>query len=93
MIIGNQEEYEVEAILNKQTQNRRTEYLAKWLGYPVHESSWEPLQNLDNSKEFILQFEKNLEKTQRNETSNSLALSRRTRYRPPLGRRNKGRPK
>ena len=58
LIIENQDEYKVEAILDKRTRHRRTEYLVKWLGYPVYEPSCELLQNLDNAKEFIIEFEK-----------------------------------
>ena len=36
----NEPEYEVERVIDKRKSGRRTEYLVKWLGYPVHDSSW-----------------------------------------------------
>lgn len=57
------EEYEVECILNKRTirvgRSSRpvTQYLIKWKGYPDHESTWEPLANLDHAQEAIREYE------------------------------------
>lgn len=53
-----QEEYIVEEILEKRI-NRlgKTEYLVKWEGYKVSESTWEPIENLENSQDLILDFE------------------------------------
>ena len=42
-------EYEVEDILDHRSRGRgRTEYLVKWRGYSVFESTWEPEANLTN---------------------------------------------
>ena len=83
LLIDNQEEYEVESILDKRIRNRRTEYLIKWLGYPIHEASWEPSIHLKNSQEFIQEFESKQTKQQTNHkgtTTNSVGPSTRTRY-------------
>lgn len=54
-------QYEVERILNKRSikVGGRTviQYLVKWFGYPVHESTWEPMQNLRAAREAIQQYE------------------------------------
>ena len=52
-----QEEYEVESILDKKIVRRRPFYLIKWLGYPLHEATWEPLAHLTNAKDLVDEFE------------------------------------
>lgn len=39
-------QYIVERILAERKNGRSRQYLIKWVGYPVEESSWEPLRNL-----------------------------------------------
>ena len=51
-------EYEVEKILQKRVRNQTVYYLIKWKGYSDVENTWEPLSNLTNCKELILQFER-----------------------------------
>ena len=102
LIIDHEEEYEVETILDKRTRNRRTEYLVKWLGYPVHESSWEPSQNMKNAHDFIQDFnnkkqkqvQKNTSTYSKNSKKKLLPPRTRTTYRPPgpkVGKANNGR--
>ncbi len=54
-------EFEVEQILDKRTRNRGRnvviEYLIKWHGFPIHESTWEPIHHLDNATEAIQEYE------------------------------------
>src|SRR5579862_8578850 len=45
-----QEEYEVESILDKRIVRNKPQYLVKWLGYPLHDATWEPLDHLTNAK-------------------------------------------
>jgi len=52
-----QEEYEVEIILDKKIIQNKTQYLVKWLGYPLHDATWEPIEHLVNAGEKIKEFE------------------------------------
>lgn len=57
------EEYEVEDIIGKRTtQKGQTQYLIKWEGYPVDESTWEPAENLNKIKSLIRLYEENIKK-------------------------------
>jgi Chromo (CHRromatin Organisation MOdifier) domain len=50
-------EYEVETILDKRILRNRPQYLVKWLGYPLHDATWEPLDHLKNAREKVQEFE------------------------------------
>ena len=52
-----QEEYEVETILDKRILRKKPQYLIKWLGYPLHDATWEPLEHLNNAKDKVKEFE------------------------------------
>jgi hypothetical protein len=52
-----QEEYEVDLILDKRIIRKKTQYLIKWLGYPLHDATWEPVENLTNALEKLQEFE------------------------------------
>ena len=54
--IDGEEEYEVEAILNKRTNRGKTEYLVKWKYYREEDSSWEPEDYLSNSRDLIKSY-------------------------------------
>ena len=49
-------EYIVERILAQRQNGRRREYLVRWLGYPLEESSWEPRSNL-RCPDLLAEFE------------------------------------
>ena len=49
-------EYIVERILAERRNGRSKQYLVKWTGYPVEESSWEPRKNL-NCPDLLAEFE------------------------------------
>jgi len=49
-------EYVVERILAERKHGRSRQYLVKWTGYPVEESSWEPRKNL-NCPDLLAEFE------------------------------------
>src|SRR3954454_16558554 len=50
-------EYEVERILDSRHRRHTLQYLVKWVGYPEHDASWEPLSNLTNAADLIADFE------------------------------------
>jgi len=47
-LVGNTEQYEVEAICShrRQGRGRQLQYLVKWLGYPESDNTWEPAGHL-----------------------------------------------
>jgi Chromo (CHRromatin Organisation MOdifier) domain len=55
--IENHTEYEVERILDVRTRRHHKEYLVKWTGYPEHDASWEPVENVANANELVKEFE------------------------------------
>eukprot|EP00833_Pecoramyces_ruminatium_P009141 jgi/Orpsp1_1/1183173/evm.model.c7180000084178.2 len=55
-----EEEYEVEAILDKKKKKGGIYYKIKWLGYD--EITWEPECNLENARELVENFEKEYNK-------------------------------
>src|SRR5690606_20418491 len=57
IIVDGEKEYEVEKILDKQKIGGEIKYLVKWVGYPLHEASWEPIQNLVNAQRMVKKFE------------------------------------
>ena len=50
------EEYIVERVLAQRQNGRRREYLVRWAGYPLEESSWEPRSNL-RCPDLLAEFE------------------------------------
>jgi hypothetical protein len=55
-----EEFYQVETILDKKKQGKKTLYLVKWEGYSVEESTWEPISNLKNVKDMVKLYEEAL---------------------------------
>ena len=49
MVVDNEEEYEVEAILSHNGKGARCLYLVMWKGYPIIEASREPESHLQNA--------------------------------------------
>lgn len=58
VIIDEEEEYEVEAVLDSRIFRRQFQYLIKWKGYSDAENSWEPVANVANAKQLVEQFHK-----------------------------------
>ena len=52
-----EEEFEVESILDKRIIHNKPQYLVKWLGYPLYDATWEPLENLHNAMKLVKSFE------------------------------------
>ena len=48
-VIGDNEKYEVEEILDSHCQCGHVQYLVKWKGYPDCDNQWEPPANLGNA--------------------------------------------
>jgi hypothetical protein len=38
--------FEVESILNHKDENGKRFYLVKWMGYPLEDATWEPVENI-----------------------------------------------
>ena len=59
------EEYEVEEIVRhrKRRRGRQTkiEYLVFWKGYPTHEATWEPEENVKNAPEKVEEYYRRVE--------------------------------
>jgi hypothetical protein len=51
------EEYEVERILGKRLEAGRALYRVKWAGYREEESTWEPLEHLEECRDLVLAFD------------------------------------
>jgi hypothetical protein len=45
--------YEVESILKHERRSGKLFFLVKWVGYSEHETTWEPLENLDDCPEIL----------------------------------------
>ena len=62
MVVDGEEEYEVEEIVAKRNikvgRNTYTQYLVKWLGYPMTEATWKSSEELVHASEVIEDFEK-----------------------------------
>lgn len=51
-----QESYEVEYILDSKKIGGSYHYLVKWVGFPTHESTWEPFANLQNAYDSVRKY-------------------------------------
>lgn len=48
--------YEVETIIDKRKKNGKEQYLVKWKGYGLDQTTWEPKENLGNCLEMLVSF-------------------------------------
>ena len=59
------EEYEVDEIVQHRKRRRgkqtKLEYLVFWKGYPAHEATWEPVENLQNAPEKVEEYYRRVE--------------------------------
>jgi hypothetical protein len=68
--MAEENEFEVESIIDKKKIGNKWKYKVKWLGYSDEESTWEPIENLENVKEMLEEFEKEYAKKQEGITTN-----------------------
>ena len=50
--------YNIEKILDRRKINGKFEYKIKWEGYPMNQSTWEPMENLMTAKELVDEYDK-----------------------------------
>lgn len=50
--------YYIEKILDRRNVNGRLEYKIKWDGYPLNQSTWEPLENLKTAIELVEEYDR-----------------------------------
>jgi Chromo (CHRromatin Organisation MOdifier) domain len=50
VVVNGQVEYLVETILDSRMVRNKTQYLVKWKGYPIYESTYEPEENVQGSE-------------------------------------------
>ena len=55
-VIGDEEEYKIEKILDSHCQHGHIQYLVKWKGYPNCDNQWEPPANLGNTEDILQNF-------------------------------------
>jgi len=55
-----EEEYEVEKIVDKRMSKGKPEYYVKWKNWPDSDNTWEPIANLESSKDLIDEYEEKL---------------------------------
>ena len=48
--------YNIEKILDRRKVNGKFEYKIKWEGYPMNQSTWEPMKNLESAKELVDEY-------------------------------------
>lgn len=60
------DEYLVEKIIGKRIKNGKIQYKIKWEGYPLSQSTWEPVSNLQNILEMIDDYNRNQNKNEKN---------------------------
>ena len=56
--MGDNDIYFIERILDRRRVNDRLEYKIKWEGYPMSQSTWEPLSNLQTAKELVDEYDR-----------------------------------
>ena len=57
-LVGEEEQYEVEQVLDERNYGRwkKKQYLVKWKGYPDSDNQWLDAKDMDNAQELIAEF-------------------------------------
>ena len=63
--------YTVDEIIGRRKKNGKFEYLIKWKGYSVSESTWEPVENLNYIKDLINEYNNALLKKRKKSSENN----------------------
>ena len=53
ILINEQPEWQVEAILDHRIRFGKAQFLVKWAVYPSFENSWEPVEGLEHAEEMV----------------------------------------
>ena len=56
------EYYQVDEVIGRRRKKGKYEYLIKWKGYSINESTWEPLKNLNFIKNLIEEYDNSCDK-------------------------------
>lgn len=70
------DEYEVEYLLDRRGTGPDEEFLVKWRGFPAEQATWEPVENLANSRDLVKAFRQNEAKQRRKGQLRPSTLSR-----------------
>ena len=54
--MSGEELYNIEKIRDRRKVNGKFEYKIKWEGYPMSQSTWEPMKNLETAKELVEEY-------------------------------------
>ncbi|KAF8752634.1 hypothetical protein RHS01_07533 [Rhizoctonia solani] len=60
--VDGEEEYKVEGITDAEERDRKWFFKVKWKGYGLEENTWEPQENLKNTKKFLEKYKKEMKK-------------------------------
>ena len=63
--------YNIEKILDRRKTNGKLEYKIKWEGYPMNQSTWEPMKNLESAKELVEEYDRTHPITNQQKSSKS----------------------
>jgi hypothetical protein len=60
ILIEDENEWEVEAILDERLRRGKRQFLVRWVGYPPSEDSWQPEEDLENAQGAMTEFRKRI---------------------------------